>query len=58
MDSVKYDDGKPKLGLIPTHAAFGMGRALGYGALKYDNFNYKTGTGLDWDRYYSALLRH
>lgn len=58
MESIKYDDGKPKMSLIPTHAAFGMARALTHGALKYDSFNYKSGEGLAWDRYSSALLRH
>lgn len=58
MEAIKYDDGKAKIGLIPAHAAFAMGRALGYGALKYDSYNYKNGMGLDWDRYYNALLRH
>jgi hypothetical protein len=58
MESTKYDDGKPKMGLCPPHAVFAMARALTYGALKYDTYNYKTGVGLDWDRHYNALLRH
>ncbi len=58
LTAVKYDGEKPMLSLIPTHAILGMGRALTYGAKKYDNFNYKQGEGLNWDRYSSALLRH
>jgi hypothetical protein len=58
MEAIKYDDGKPKMSLIPAHAIFAMARALTHGALKYDSFNYKNGEGLDWDRYSSALLRH
>ena len=58
MNAVKYDGDKPMLSLVPTHAILGMGRALTYGAKKYDNFNYKQGEGLNWDRYSSALLRH
>ena len=56
--AVKYDNGKPRLGLIPTHAMLGMGRALTYGVDKYSDYNYKNGEGLDWNRYYDALLRH
>jgi len=58
MEAIKYDDGKPRLGLVPPHAMLGMGRALTYGALKYDSYNYKQGIGLDHNRYYDALLRH
>jgi hypothetical protein len=29
-----------------------------HGAIKYEFYNYKKGGGLDWDRPYSALLRH
>lgn len=58
MNAVKYDDEKVKLGLIPSHSIFSTGRALTYGAKKYNNYNYKVGEGLDWDKIYSALLRH
>lgn len=58
MESVKFDGDKPKMSLIPPHAAFAMARALTYGAKKYDSYNYKNGKGLDWDRYTSALMRH
>lgn len=57
-EAIKYDDGKEKLGLIPTHAMFSTGRALTHGAKKYHDYNYKYGSGLDWDRIYSPLLRH
>jgi len=56
--SVKHDQGKPRLGLIPTEAILAAGRALTYGVDKYADYNYKTGEGLDWNRYYDALLRH
>ena len=29
-----------------------------YGVKKYNDYNYKTGEGLDWNRIYDALLRH
>jgi len=56
--SVKYDQGKPRLGLFPTEAILAGGRALTYGVDKYADYNYKQGEGLDWNRYYDALLRH
>ena len=56
--SVKHDQGKPRLGLIPTEAMLAAGRALTYGVDKYSDYNYKNGEGLDWNRYYDALLRH
>jgi hypothetical protein len=58
--AIKNDKDKPRLGLIPTHAIFAAGRALTYGADggKYGDYNYKTGEGLDWNRYYDAVLRH
>src|SRR3990172_12466143 len=58
MEAIKYDQQKPKLGLIPPKAVFSTGRAMTYGENKYHAYNYKTGAGLDWDRVYSPLLRH
>ena len=58
MKAIKFDNAKPMLGLFPSHAIFAGGRALTYGAKKYNNYNYKQGEGLDWNRYYDALLRH
>jgi hypothetical protein len=58
MKAIKNDLNKPNLGLIPPKAIFGIGRALDYGSKKYHDYNYKTGSGLDWIRVYSALLRH
>lgn len=57
-NAIKYDGGKPRLGLFPTHAILAGGRALTYGVDKYSDYNYKKGDGLDWNRYYDALLRH
>ena len=60
MSAVKQDQDKPRLGLIPSKAIISTGRALTYGAKppKYNEFNYKQNGGLEWDRVYSALLRH
>ena len=58
VEAVKFDQEKPRLGLIPPNSINSTGRALTYGAKKYHEYNYKTGSGLDWDRVYSPLLRH
>jgi len=58
MEAVKYDDNKPKLGLVPPKAIIEIGKAMTHGANKYEFYNYKKGKGLDWNRYYDALLRH
>lgn len=58
ISAVKYDDEKPKLGLVPPKAIIQIGKAMTFGAKKYNNYNYKSGKGLDWDQYYNALLRH
>lgn len=63
-EAVKYDNGKPELALLPTHAIIGIGKALTYGKKKYTKagvsgaFNYKKGRGLTWLQISSALLRH
>jgi hypothetical protein len=57
-EAIKLDSGKPRLGLFPTEAIMAGGRALTYGVDKYADYNYKQGKGLDWNRYYDALLRH
>lgn len=54
----KFDQKKPKLSLVPPKAIIGIARAMTHGADKYNRYNYKLDKGLDWDRPYSALLRH
>jgi len=58
MEAVKHDGEKPRLGLVPPKAVFEIGKAMTYGSKKYEDYNYKKGGGLDWNRYYDALLRH
>lgn len=56
--AVKKDDEKVKMHLLPPKALLGIAKIMTYGALKYNNFNYKLGKGLDWDRMLSACYRH
>jgi len=57
-DAVKYDNGKPRMDLLPPKAQKGIADVFGYGADKYEDFNYKNGKGLLWSRVYAACLRH
>lgn len=52
----KKDAGKPRLSLIPGVALAAAARALGFGAAKYSDFNYRK--GLSHRRVIDALLRH
>ncbi len=54
----KKDFGKPRMDLLPPKALFGIAKIMTYGASKYNDYNYKLGRGLDWDRLYAACLRH
>jgi len=54
----KKDKGKTSFILLPPKALERIANVFTYGEGKYHAFNYKTGTGLDWDRPYSACLRH
>ena len=54
----KKDFGKPRMDLLPSNALFGIATIMSYGATKYNPHNYKQGKGLDWDRLYSACMRH
>jgi hypothetical protein len=58
QEAVKLDQGKPKMYLLPPKALNGIAEALTYGAIKYKDFNYKLGEGLDLDRPFSACIRH
>jgi len=58
LGAVKYDKDKPKMSLLPPKALIGIAKIMTYGAGKYANYNYKLGEGLDWDRPFSACLRH
>lgn len=58
MEAVKFDNGKPRMDLLPPKALMGIADIFGFGAKKYASFNYKQGDGLDWGRVYASALRH
>lgn len=57
-EATKFDKGKPSMDLLPPKALKGIAEVFGYGAKKYEDFNYKQGKGLLWSRVYAACLRH
>lgn len=52
----KFDQGKPRIELIPTEAIDQMAYALMFGARKYDDHNFKK--GLRHTRVAGSVLRH
>lgn len=52
---VKYDDNKLRYDLVPVEAHEGLAEVLTYGALKYDDDNWKK---VPQYRYEAALFRH
>lgn len=55
-EGVKYDQGKPPLGLIPRQALIAEALVMQFGAEKYGRFNWMG--GMDWSRLTDAALRH
>ena len=53
--SMKADNGKLRMELIPTSALYSLGRVLTHGAKKYGT---NTWQAVEWDRYVGALIRH
>ena len=52
----KYDKDKLRMDLLPTPAIKAMAACLGYGAKKYDAYNWTK--GIKHSRLYAATLRH
>lgn len=52
----KHDQGKPQIHLVPTEAIEAAARALGFGAIKYDRWNYRG--GITHTRLYDSVMRH
>ena len=52
---MKFDEGKPRLDLIPPLAEWELGRVLAFGAQKYGERNW---SGVGKDRYLAAAKRH
>jgi hypothetical protein len=56
---MKYDEGKPQLGLIPPEALIEIAQVLGFGAAKYGVNNWRDdGNKSPWTRTYSSIQRH
>jgi len=53
---LKNDSEKPVLAYVPKEAMYEMGKALTFGASKYQSWNYKN--GIEITRTVSAALRH
>jgi hypothetical protein len=56
MNGNKYDEGKPRIDLVPPAAITAAARVFTYGARKYGDHNWKD--GIAFSRLYSALWRH
>jgi hypothetical protein len=57
LDGVKYDEGKPRPGLLPPVALLEISRVLEYGSRKYSDDNWRKVPGRR-KRYTDAMLRH
>jgi len=51
-----FDNGKPRVDLIPGIVLMAIGMVMGFGAKKYGDNNWKKGT--TWKTYYASTLRH
>ena len=58
MKAIKNDKDKIRMDLLPPKALEGIARAMTYGSIKYADYNYKNGDGLEWRQPYAAMLRH
>lgn len=56
MSAKKFDKGKTRWDLLPWREIEEIVEVLTYGAAKYGANNWKR--GLDWDRLFSAAIRH
>ncbi len=56
MEGIKYDDGKPRYALIPATPLEELAKIYTYGAIKYEENNWKK--GMKWSRTFSAIMRH
>lgn len=56
MEGLKFDEGKPALGLLPYYSLQEIAKVLKFGAEKYGKYNWIK--GMDWSRLIDASLRH
>jgi hypothetical protein len=52
----KFDNGKPRMSLVPPDALIGLAHVLTHGAKKYSAHNWAKGA--HWSRYLDAAGRH
>ena len=57
MKGIKYDQGKPRYELLPVEPIEEVVKILTYGAVKYEDNNWKYVEPFE-DRYYGAMWRH
>jgi hypothetical protein len=53
---VKFDQGKPRMELLPPELMVEVAKVLTFGAEKYEARNWEK--GMDWGRIYGSLQRH
>jgi hypothetical protein len=56
LSGTKHDSGKPPMELLPGDALVEISKVLGFGAQKYEAFNWVG--GFKWGRLAGAALRH
>ncbi len=56
MKAKKFDSGKPQIQMIPPIAIKEEAMVMGFGAAKYDEFNWAK--GMKWSRLVGAAMRH
>lgn len=56
LEGLKYDEGKPRLDLIPYDVLAEVSKVLTFGAEKYDARNWEK--GMNWGRVFAAAQRH
>lgn len=54
---MKYDEGKPRMWLLPFESLYEIAKVLTFGAKKYAAFSWQTVPDAE-ERYTNALLRH
>jgi hypothetical protein len=53
---LRYDEGKPRMDLIPPEVYTALGSVLEFGAKKYEDRNWEK--GMKWGKVVGSLLRH
>lgn len=56
MKGKKFDQGKPRVDLLPSEPLFELAKVLTFGATKYGEHNWRQ--GMAWSRVYAAAQRH